>query len=381
MGGAIQSILGVVMTYFVCGQAMLTWLTYGVLFGVGIGIAYPNILVVVMQWFPEHKGLVNGIVLSGFGLSALIMDKIQTALINPENVEQDESTGFTDTALLSRFPSVFLYLGALYFGMQCVGVLLISNAPGSTVTVPPQRSDDDQEREPLVGGLMVSTETERVRGDDGDGDSHSVMEVVRDRRFWALYFNFFVDGLVIVFIATQWKLYSNKLGITDDAFLSTMGSISSVFNGGGRPLFGAVLDKTGSFRFTLGGVNLLSTALLLSWPYCSGRAMAMIWLCALFGCFSANFSVFPTVTTNLFGADHPNNIGVIVGLIFSSQIFSAFIGIYGMEALNDAFSDWKSMLYVMAGVQFVGSVVALTFNIGPCFTPRKEKDDGMRQKG
>lgn len=57
MGGAIQSVLGVLMTYFVCSQPMLTWLTYGVLFGVGIGIAYPNILVVVMDWFPEHKGV------------------------------------------------------------------------------------------------------------------------------------------------------------------------------------------------------------------------------------------------------------------------------------------------------------------------------------
>ena len=56
IGGAIQSVLGVMCTYFVCSQPTMTWITYGVLFGVGIGIAYPNILVVVMQWFPEHKG-------------------------------------------------------------------------------------------------------------------------------------------------------------------------------------------------------------------------------------------------------------------------------------------------------------------------------------
>ena len=67
----------------------------------------------------------------------------------------------------------------------------------------------------------------------------------------------------------------------------------------------------------------------------------MIWLCALFGFFSANFSVFPTTTTNLFGADHPESVGVIVGLIFSSQIFSAFVSVYGMEALSHSLTDWR----------------------------------------
>lgn len=319
----------------------------------------------------------NGIVLSGFGLSALMMDKIQSSLINPENVEQDESTGFTDSALLERFPTVFLYLGALYLAMQCVGVVLISNAPDRPDTT--ERAESaDTESEPLMQGPVVMDGAV-----DAVDESHSVLEVVRDRRFWALYFNFFVDGLVIVFIATQWKLYSNKLGITDDAFLSTMGSVSSVFNGGGRPLFGAILDKTGSFRWTLGAVNVASTALLLSWPYCVGRAMSMIWLCALFGLFSANFSVFPTATTNLFGAAHPDNVGVIVGLIFSSQIFSAFVAVYGMEALDEALDDWKSMLYVVAAVQFVGAVVALTFNVGPCFVsnPMSAVSAETKQRG
>ena len=299
-----------------------------------------------------------------------MMDKIQTALINPENVEQDETTGFTDSALLDRFPVVFLYLGAIYLAMQLVGVLLISTPPDSTATV----TADNAETVPLIQavdngvsghGVDVAVRDKLVSAhDDAVGRGHSVCAVLRDRRFWTLYFVFFVDGLVIVFIATQWKMYSNKLGIVDDAFLSTMGSVSSVFNGGGRPLFGAVLDRTGSFRLTLGAVNVASTALLLSWPYCIGRTMSMIWLCALFGLFSANFSVFPTTVTNLFGAAHPESVGVIVGLIFSSQIFSAFVSVYGMEALSNSLTDWRSMLYVVAAVQFLGAVVALTFNAG-----------------
>eukprot|EP01084_Bolivina_argentea_P277113 473000_1 len=63
IGCIIQSVCGVCCTYFICSNYMLIYLTYGILFGVGIGIAYPNILVVVMKWYPNNKGFVNGIVL------------------------------------------------------------------------------------------------------------------------------------------------------------------------------------------------------------------------------------------------------------------------------------------------------------------------------
>merc|ERR1712228_992231 len=79
------------------------------------------------------------------------------------------------------------------------------------------------------------------------------------------------------FIATQWKIFSNHLGISDDAYLSLIGSISAIFNGFGRILFGYIFDKTQSFRFVLGGINMCLAMLLFSWPYCFGNIMPFIW--------------------------------------------------------------------------------------------------------
>merc|ERR1712228_296416 len=161
------------------------------------------------------------------------------------------------------------------------------------------------------------------------------------------------------FIATQWKIFSNHLGISDDAYLSLIGSISAIFNGFGRILFGYIFDKTQSFRFVLGGINMCLAMLLFSWPYCFGNIMPFIWVCLLFGLFSSNFSIFPTVTTLLFGT---KNVGTNVGLIFSSQIFSAFIGIYVLEMLNVAINDWKIMCFIIASIQLLGAVVSFTFS-------------------
>ena len=43
----------------------------------------------MLQWLPGHKGLVNGIVVAGFGGGALIFNLVQTAYINPLNKTPD----------------------------------------------------------------------------------------------------------------------------------------------------------------------------------------------------------------------------------------------------------------------------------------------------
>ena len=43
----------------------------------------------LFQWLPDHKGLVNGIILAGYGGGAFIFDQVQTAYINPNNESPD----------------------------------------------------------------------------------------------------------------------------------------------------------------------------------------------------------------------------------------------------------------------------------------------------
>ena len=74
IGGWIMS-LGVAMTYFACHNFGATLFTYGICFGCGIGIAYPSSLVCGMKWFEQSKGLINGIILFGFGTGAFVFDQ------------------------------------------------------------------------------------------------------------------------------------------------------------------------------------------------------------------------------------------------------------------------------------------------------------------
>ncbi len=63
--------------------------TYGLLFGFGGGLTYTVPLVCGYRWEPNRKGLVSGVVLSGFGLSALVFNQVGAAFCNPDNLKPE----------------------------------------------------------------------------------------------------------------------------------------------------------------------------------------------------------------------------------------------------------------------------------------------------
>ena len=125
----------------------LLLLSYGLLFGLGIGIAYVGPLSCAMRWMPRWKGVMAGLVLSGFGLGALVFDPIQTVYINPHNRESDGDGYFTHDDVVDRVPTVFLILGGIYVVLQVVGCLLIAN--------PPEHADDSLQRDDSDDGTST----------------------------------------------------------------------------------------------------------------------------------------------------------------------------------------------------------------------------------
>ncbi|VDP98902.1 unnamed protein product [Trichobilharzia regenti] len=80
-------------TYFTIQKTFVgVIITYSVLMGIGMGFAYSVVLAVATTWFPERRGLIVGLIVSGFGLGALVFAPIQTALINPSNIKVNNVT-------------------------------------------------------------------------------------------------------------------------------------------------------------------------------------------------------------------------------------------------------------------------------------------------
>ena len=60
---------------------LLLYLSYGVLSGTGIGIAYNVVISTVNAWFPDKKGLSSGCMMMGFGASSLIIGNLASSIM------------------------------------------------------------------------------------------------------------------------------------------------------------------------------------------------------------------------------------------------------------------------------------------------------------
>ena len=84
LAGLVSAVLagsGMALTGFLNGNnvAML-YLTYALMAGLGIGVAYNVIISNVSAWFPDKKGFCTGCLMMGFGASSLILGNLADLL-------------------------------------------------------------------------------------------------------------------------------------------------------------------------------------------------------------------------------------------------------------------------------------------------------------
>ena len=62
------------------------YVTYGVMAGLGVGLAYTTVIGLTAAWFPDKKGLCSGIMLFGFGFTSLTIGNIAKTMISAEAI-------------------------------------------------------------------------------------------------------------------------------------------------------------------------------------------------------------------------------------------------------------------------------------------------------
>src|SRR6185436_14971945 len=71
-----------------CATDLATlYLSHGLLGGIGLGLGYIVPLAVLIGWFPDKRGFMTGLAVTGFGLGALITGPMATELIKAHGVQ------------------------------------------------------------------------------------------------------------------------------------------------------------------------------------------------------------------------------------------------------------------------------------------------------
>ncbi len=213
---------GLALTGCLTGESVaLLYVTYALMAGLGIGIAYNVVISTVNAWFPDKKGLCSGCLMLGFGASTLLLGNLAGALF--------------ESALDWRV--TFALLGAAL----CVALLLVSlvlKRPGADVVFPAPKK--------TVG----------PRGEEFEVKDMTTSEMIRRPTFWRAFFCLVfmtaVGNAVISFARDLALSVGAQAGLA-----TTLVGVLAVCNGVGRILTGAVFDACGR-RFTMLSANILT---------------------------------------------------------------------------------------------------------------------------
>jgi len=193
---------------------VMLYLGFSVLCGLGAGFAYNAVMSCISAWFPDKQGLISGILLMGFGLSAFIIGKVFQAITA-------DGDGWKTT-----FHLFGIIIPILFFACSFLFV-----RPGADF-VPPAGSGKKTVREPASD---VNT---------------SVM--IKNPSFWLYYaWAIFTSaaGLVLVGQARSIAEQVSAGTIAAGTIVTVVGLIS-IMNGIGRVCFGMLFDKAG-YRITM----------------------------------------------------------------------------------------------------------------------------------
>jgi OFA family oxalate/formate antiporter-like MFS transporter len=176
--------------------------------GLGIGIAYNVIISTVGAWFPDKKGLCSGVLMMGFGSSALVVGKLASALI--------DGPGWR-----TAFLTVGLALAAV---LLVTGVLL--RKPGAEVQLP-------------------SAQKKAAAGEeDFEAEDYPTGKMLRRLSFYLAFLCIVCMSAVGNTVISFARDLALSVG-AQAALATTLVGVLSVCNGLGRIAIGALFDRFG----------------------------------------------------------------------------------------------------------------------------------------
>ena len=197
--GGILFGAGMFLTGFAASKGMLL-LTYGLLCGLGVGLAYGCTVGNVVKSFPDKRGLVGGVSTASYGISSVIVPFIARPMI--------ESSGVSTT---------FRVLGIAFFVLIIAASFLVLPAPANFIP---------------TGWTPPAAQAGRQREDK------NWKQMLADPTFYLMIVMMTCGAVAgMMNISQASPIAQNMLGMSTTA-AATVVSVLALFNVGGRILAG-----------------------------------------------------------------------------------------------------------------------------------------------
>jgi OFA family oxalate/formate antiporter-like MFS transporter len=314
IGGIIVG-LGWLLSSFATNIWMLT-LTYGVIAGSGVGLVYGCPVAMGARWFPDKKGLAVGLILAGFGGSALITGKLASVLIPTVGL-----------------PTTFMYFG-IAFGIILVVLALPFRFPAAGWAPSGWK--------PAAGAAIAVDFTPG--------------EMVKTSTYWGLFLCFIIGSIAGLMAIGISKPVGNEIIKISGETAATLVGVFACFNALGRPLFGWLTDKINPRNAAI--LNLVLILLVSILMIIAGEGSNYLYVISFVGfwlCLGGWLAIAPTATAAFFGM---KNYARNYGVVFFAYGLGAIIGGIISGQAKDLFGAYTFAFYPTAVLAAVGLALA-----------------------
>lgn len=311
--GAVFTGLGLVVAGFATPE--MAWpalLGFGVMAGTGMGLGYSAATPAAVKWFPSNrKGLITGIVVSGFGVAPVYIAPLTNSLLGQYGVGNS-----------------FKILGvgfALFAGLLAQ---LIVNPPAAQAQAAPASA------KPL-------------------GDTwRDMMRTPTFFIFWIQYACAATAGLMIIG-------HLSRIVSTQSGGVITLGFLFvaalAIFNAMGRIMAGIISDRIGRVR-TIALVCTMQAATMLLFPSLTTSAAFFMGAALVGFSYGACLSLFPSATADNWGTA---NFGLNYGILFTAWGVGGVFGPLLAGRIADTTGSYAMAYQVAAIMLGVAALLSL----------------------
>jgi MFS transporter, OFA family, oxalate/formate antiporter len=330
------------------------WLyaSYGIVGGIGAGMAYITPVAMVTKWFPDRKGLAGGLVATGFGLGAFIYNSLvprmpgfhaaalhagsflaakaaaAAAFVQFDQRHLTAAQAFTaaDTGAVMQ---VFVVSGIAFLAVGLTAASLFRNPPRGYRVASPKAVA----ARPAI-------------------ESYSPSQIVAMPQFYLLWLQLFVNVIAGITIISNAVFILTDLTRVSAAAIAPLFGLVSIFNALGRLFWGAVSDRIGCNK-TFAAMFAIQAATLFLLSDIHDLSLALAATSVVLFCCGGGFGTMPSFNAGCFGTKF---MGLNYALILTAWGFAALVGPILVARAKDMTGSFAGILPTIALV-LLGAVI------------------------
>ena len=298
--------------------------TYGLLGGLGLGMAYGCTISCCVKFFPDKRGLIGGLTTAAYGFSSVLLPPVINLLVEKVLVKM-----------------AFILVGLTFLVIISVSSLFMFSCPEGFVPegwkAPEKQADGQKEV------------------------NKSWKEMLKSPIFYLMILLLMSGAFSGMMIISQASAVGMEMIGLSVAAAGIAVSVLALFNSFGRILAGFLSDKIGRVQ-TLTLACFLSVGGNVIMYLCSKGDLILFYTgISIVGiCFGAFMGVFPGFTADQFGAAHNS---VNYGIMFIGFAMAGYFGPTIMKNVYYKNGSYTQAFLIAAGLSVAGIVLTVLYRM------------------